>query len=53
MAHINTIIPETLDTLQFAYPANISTDDAIAIHTALSYLDKRSTNLTKAQCSTP
>jgi hypothetical protein len=31
MVHINTIIPETLDPLQFAY------------HTALSYLDKRNT----------
>ena len=27
MAHINTIIPETLDPLQFAYRPNISTDD--------------------------
>jgi gmma-aminobutyric acid receptor subunit gamma/cGMP-dependent protein kinase 2 len=36
MAHINTIIPETLDR---------STDDAIsiALHTALSHLDKRNT----------
>ena len=30
MAHINTIIPETLDPLQFAYSPNISTDDAIS-----------------------
>jgi hypothetical protein len=45
MAHINTIIPETLDPLQFAYRTNISTDDAIsiALHTALSHLDKRNT----------
>ena len=45
MAHINTIIPETLDPLQFAYRSNISTDDAvsIALHTALSHLDKRNT----------
>ena len=45
MAHINTIIPETLDPLQFAYHPNISTDDAISIafHTALSHLDKRNT----------
>ena len=44
MAHINTIIPETLDPLQFA---NIFTDDAIAIalHTALSHQDKRNTNV--------
>jgi hypothetical protein len=43
MAHINTIIPDTLDPLQFAYHPNRSTDDAISIslHTALSYLDKR------------
>ena len=44
MAH-NTIIPETLDPLQFAYHPNRSTDDAIsiALHTALSPLDKRNT----------
>jgi hypothetical protein len=43
MAHINTIIPETQDPLQFAYHPNRSPDDAIsiAIHTALSHLDKR------------
>jgi hypothetical protein len=36
MAHINTIIPETLDPLQFAYRPNRYTDDAIsiALHTA-------------------
>lgn len=45
MAHINTIIPENLDPLQFAYRPNRSTDDAItiALHTALSHLDKRNT----------
>jgi hypothetical protein len=45
MAHIITIIPETLDPLQFAYRPNRSTDDAISIslHTALSHLDKRNT----------
>ena len=45
MAHINTIIPETLDPLQFAYHANRSTDDAasIALHTALFHLDRRNT----------
>jgi gmma-aminobutyric acid receptor subunit gamma/cGMP-dependent protein kinase 2 len=45
MAHINIIIPETLDPLQFAYHPNRSTDDAIsiAVHTALSHLDKRNT----------
>ena len=31
MAHINTIKPETLDPLQFAYRPNRSTDDAISI----------------------
>ena len=45
MAHINIILPETLDPLQFAYRPNRSTDDAIsiALHTALSHLDKRNT----------
>ena len=44
MAH-NPIIPETLDPLQFTYRPNRSTDDAlsIALHTALSHLDKRNT----------
>ena len=43
MDHINTIIPETLDTLQFLNCPNRSTDDEIyiALHTALSHLDKR------------
>ena len=43
MAHLNTIIPETLDPLQFAYRPNSSTDyaNSIALHTALSHLDKR------------
>ena len=45
MAHINTIIPDTLDPLQFAYLPNRSTDDTICIvlHTALTHLDKRNT----------
>ena len=45
MAHISTIIQETLDPLQFAYRTYRSTDDAIsiALHTALSHLDKRNT----------
>ena len=45
MAHINSIIPETLDPLQFAYRYHISTDDTISItlHTALSHPDKRNT----------
>ena len=49
MAHINTIIPETLDTLQFAYRPHRSTNDAIsiALHTALSHRDKRNTYVRK------
>ena len=45
MADINIIMPETLDAPQFAYHPNRSTDDAIsiALHTALSHLDKRNT----------
>jgi hypothetical protein len=45
MAHINTIIPEILDPLQFAYRPNRPTDDTIyiALDTALSPLDKRNT----------
>jgi hypothetical protein len=45
MAHTNTIIPETLDPLQFSYRTNRSTDDAIsiALYTAHSHLDKRNT----------
>ena len=45
MAHINTIIPETLDPLQFAYRPNKSTDDSISIvlHTALYHIVKRDT----------
>ena len=31
MVHINTIIPETLNPLQFAYRSNRSTDDTISI----------------------
>jgi hypothetical protein len=48
IAHINTIIPETLDPLQFAYCPNRSTDDAIsiALHTALSNLDKNENGVT-------
>ena len=45
MAHFNTIMAETLDLLQFTYHPNRSTDDAIsiAVHTALSHLDKNNT----------
>jgi hypothetical protein len=31
MVHVNTIIPETLDPLQFAYRPNRSTNDEISI----------------------
>ena len=45
MAHINSILPDTLDTLLFAYRPNRSTDYtfSIAFHTALSHLDKGNT----------
>ena len=45
MANINNFIPGTLDPLQFAYSTNRSTDYAIsiALHNALSHLDKRNT----------
>ena len=45
MAHNNTIMPETLGPLQLACRPNSSTDEAvsIALHTALSHLDKRNT----------
>ena len=45
MAHINSILPDTLDPLQFGYHPNRFTDDTISIapHTALSHLDKRYT----------
>jgi hypothetical protein len=46
MTHINTIILDTLDPPQLAYCPNRSTDDtiSIALHTALSHLDKRGNN---------
>ena len=45
MAHINTIIPETLDPLQFAYRPKRTTEDAVSIglHIDLSHMDKRNT----------
>jgi response regulator RpfG family c-di-GMP phosphodiesterase len=44
LAHINSIIMDTLDLLQFAYRPKRSTDAiSIALHTALSHLDKRNT----------
>jgi hypothetical protein len=39
MAHINSILPDSQDPLQFTYHPNISTDYAIALHTTLSHLD--------------
>jgi hypothetical protein len=47
MAHINTLIPDTLVPLKFAYCPKRSTDDAISVvlHTALSHLDKRNTDV--------
>ena len=41
--HITSTLPDTLDSLQFAYHPNTSTGDAITMHTALSHLDKRNT----------
>ena len=43
--HITSTLPATLDPLQFVFRPNRFTDDAIviAMHTALSYLDKRNT----------
>ena len=43
--NITSTLPDTLDPLQFAYRPNRSTDNAIsiALHTALSHLDKRNT----------
>jgi hypothetical protein len=39
--HMHSTLLDTLDPLQFACHPNRSTDDAIALHTALSHLDKR------------
>ena len=41
MAHINSILPDTLEHLQFAFRPNRSIDDtiSIALHIALSHLD--------------
>uniref|UniRef100_A0A8L0DJB6 Reverse transcriptase domain-containing protein n=1 Tax=Oncorhynchus mykiss TaxID=8022 RepID=A0A8L0DJB6_ONCMY len=43
--HITSTLPDTLDSLQFAYRPNRSTDDAISttLHTALTHLGKRNT----------
>jgi hypothetical protein len=47
MAHINTVMPETLDPLHLIYRPNRSTDDAIsiALYHALSHLEKRNTDV--------
>ncbi len=43
--HICSVLPASLDPLQFAYRSNHSTDDAIAftLHTALSHLENKNT----------
>ncbi len=43
--HICSLLPASLDPLQFAYRSNRSTDDAIAftLHTALSHLENKNT----------
>ncbi len=43
--HICSVLPASLDPLQFAYRSNRSTDDANAftVHTALSHLDSKNT----------
>ncbi|KAI4904477.1 hypothetical protein NFI96_008392 [Prochilodus magdalenae] len=45
MRHIKTLLPPSLDPLQFAYRPNRSTDDAISttLHLALTHLDNRDT----------
>ncbi len=43
MHHIKSILPNTLDPLQFAYRPNRSTDDAISFtfHLALTHLENK------------
>ncbi len=43
--HICSVLPASLDPLQFAYRSNRSTDNAIAftLHTALSHLENKNT----------
>ncbi|XDV45567.1 hypothetical protein PO909_013647 [Leuciscus waleckii] len=45
LAHLKTCLPPTLDTCQFAYRKNRSTEDAISItlHSVLSHLDNKDT----------
>uniref|UniRef100_A0A669BQX1 Reverse transcriptase domain-containing protein n=1 Tax=Oreochromis niloticus TaxID=8128 RepID=A0A669BQX1_ORENI len=47
MRHIKTLLPPSLDPLQFAYRHNRSTDDAIstALHLAVTHLDKKDTHV--------
>ncbi len=41
MQHIKSVLPPSLDPFQFAYRSNRSTDDATALHPALTHLDKK------------
>ena len=43
IAHINTIIPEMLDPLQFAYRPNRSTNDAMNTYVRMLFIDYSST----------
>ena len=49
MSYITTSLPSPFDTLQFAYRANRSRDDAIAnlLHTTLTHLDEGRENYVK------
>ncbi|KAK3540665.1 hypothetical protein QTP70_034523 [Hemibagrus guttatus] len=45
MRHIKNLLPPSLDTMQFAYRPNCSTDDVIStiLHLALTHLDNKDT----------
>eukprot|EP00061_Rhincodon_typus_P007151 g28544.t1 len=45
MAHINSSLPTCLESLQFPYRRNRSTDDAIplGLHSSLEHLDNKDT----------
>ncbi|KAK3557526.1 hypothetical protein QTP70_028491, partial [Hemibagrus guttatus] len=47
MGHIKSQLPPSLDPIQFAYPPNRSTEDAITttLHLALTHLDNKNTYL--------
>ena len=45
--HVTSTLSDTLEQLQFAYRPNMSTDDAITLHTDLIHLDKRNTYVRK------